>query len=138
MQLAGVAPAPVMTCVSDAPAPSPSVKPSSRTVTVTTADYQATIALRVGDVLVVSLPAEYRPPSVSSTTYPPPPPGSSTALTALGVTGGYPTGQPLVARYSAAATGTADVTTMTDYACLHTTPPCTVPQRLWVVHVVVS
>ncbi|KAA9381558.1 hypothetical protein F5972_01600 [Microbispora cellulosiformans] len=38
------------------------------------------------------------------------------------------------ARHTGTA-GSADVRTVTDYACLHTTPRCALPQKLWQVHI---
>jgi hypothetical protein len=84
--------------------------------------------LHVGDTLVVSLPSMYVPPTLSS----------GAALVASDVTGGYPTGQPLVARYLAVAQGQADVSTITDAACNHQPMPCPSPQVRWVVHVAVA
>ena len=54
------------------------------------------------------------------------------------VSGGYPTGKQMVAVFKAVAAGTADIESSTDYACLHTTPSCALPQQLWSVHVVVK
>ncbi|MFD0822402.1 cellulose binding domain-containing protein, partial [Micromonospora zhanjiangensis] len=101
---------------------------TGRTVTVTRADNQRDVALRVGDTLVVSLPRDYQPPKVA-------PDG---VLVQRDVTGGYPTDQPLVARYQAAALGRADVTTKTDGACLHQPTPCPSPQVPWLVHLTVT
>jgi hypothetical protein len=103
------------------------VVPSTVTVTVTEADSGATIGLRVGDILVVSLGQDYRPTR-----------HSGPALRLSRLSGGFPTGQPLLARYYAAQLGVVDVDTMTDYACLHTTPTCGIPQRQWILHVNVT
>lgn len=103
------------------------VVPSTRTVTVTEADAGSTIGLRVGDTLVVSLGRDYRPTRLSGP-----------ALRLRQLSGGFPTGQPLLARYDAAQPGVVDVNTMTDYACLHTTPACGIPQRQWILHVNVT
>jgi len=85
-----------------------------------------TATATVGDTITVNLPAAYRPVVATGT-----------AMGAVSASGGYPTGQPLTAVYRAVAPGTADLLTMTDYPCLHAVPPCTVPQRQWIVHVVV-
>lgn len=103
------------------------VVPSTRTVTVTEADSGSTIGLRVGDTLIVSLGRDYRPTR-----------HSGPALRLRAVSGGFPTGQPLLARYDAARPGVVDVNTLTDYACLHTTPTCGIPQRQWILHVNVT
>jgi hypothetical protein len=42
------------------------------------------------------------------------------------------------ARFLATRAGTADLTSTTDFTCLHTTPACMLPQREWTVHVVVA
>jgi hypothetical protein len=99
-----------------------------QTVTVTTTANQSTVSLHVGDTLVVSLPSPYLPPTVSP----------SGALVASDVTGGYPTGQPMVAHYAAVAPGQVDVSTLTDAACNHQPLPCPSPQVRWVVHVTVT
>ncbi|MFB9239165.1 cellulose binding domain-containing protein [Plantactinospora siamensis] len=125
VQLAGTGPTPVPTCANDATPPTGSpTPPTGADVTVTQDDSQRTVTLTVGQTLGVSLPAEYVRPTVSNS-----------ALQAVSASGGYPTGQPLTAVFRAAAVGTADLTSHTDYPCLHTVPPCTVPIRLWTVHV---
>ncbi|RGA05294.1 hypothetical protein DI270_008755 [Microbispora triticiradicis] len=113
----GTGPAPTASCVDDAITGEPSV-------TLTEADNGKTITLRIGQTLGISLPAAYRPTAVSA-------PALVKALTR----GGYPTDQPLFEVYRTGTAGSADVSTMTDYACLHTTPRCALPQRLWRVHV---
>jgi hypothetical protein len=100
---------------------------AARTVTLTETDSRTAVSLRVGDTLVVSLPARYQPTKVTGP-----------ALTFQQSSGGFPTGQPLLARYAAAQPGTVDVTTMTDAACLHTPPYCAMPQLQWIVHVTVT
>jgi hypothetical protein len=128
MQLAGTAAAPTMSCANDAVPPtsgSPSVTPSSSgDATVTDADAGRTVTLLVGQTLAVSLPANYRPATASGS-----------ALSQLSSSGGFPTGLPFAALYRAVAPGSVDLSSQTDYACLHATPPCAVPIALWVVHV---
>jgi hypothetical protein len=126
MQLSGTWPAPVMSCDNGASPPPSSTAPGGPDVTVDESSSQSTVTLVVGQTLGVSLGAEYLPPTAGGA-----------ALTQLSASGGYPTGQPLAALYRAAAPGSTDVTTRSDYACLHTTPPCAVPIRLWTVHVTV-
>jgi len=99
-----------------------------QTVTVTTADNTHAVNLRVGDTLVVNLPSMYVPPQVTSTG----------VLIAGGVTGGYPTNQPLVGHYTAAAAGSTDVSSHTDAACNYDPMPCPSPTMSWVVHVTVT
>ncbi|GAA4722455.1 hypothetical protein GCM10023263_75520 [Phytohabitans rumicis] len=128
-QLSGLAPAPALSCGNDTSTP-PSSGPTSATppsgvdVTVTQADNQRTVTLLVGQTLGVALGPDFLPPTVSG-------PG----LAQLSTSGGYPTGQPLAASYHAVAAGPVDITTRTDYACLHTSPPCALPTTLWTLHV---
>ncbi|MCU7729073.1 cellulose-binding domain-containing protein [Actinoplanes sp. KI2] len=132
MQLAGTGPAPVLGCDNGAtppassPPPSSSPPPGGPDVTVGPGDSQRSITLVVGQTLGVSLGAEYRTPAIVGA-----------ALTQVSASGGYPSGQPLDARYRAVAAGQADLRTQSDAPCLHTTPPCTIPVSLWTVHVTV-
>jgi hypothetical protein len=132
MQLAGTGPAPALGCDNGATPPTGSTPPTSSAppggpdVTVGPSDNQRSITLVAGQTLGVSLGAEYRTPTVSGP-----------ALTLVSASGGYPTGQPLDARYRAAAAGQVDLRTQSDAPCLHTTPPCTIPVSLWIVHVTV-
>ena len=124
---ASASPATVVT-----PFPSGHVKPSptptySGSRTLVESDSGATIKLKVGDVVKVSLPSEYDPPNAQGD-----------ALTRVSSSGGYPTGQRVEATFRADNAGRTDITSSTDYACLHTTPMCGIPQRLWIVHVVVN
>jgi hypothetical protein len=124
MRLSGIASTPVLDCDDGATMPTSPPPPGGPDVTVTRADSQSTVTLLVGQTLGVSLGAEFLTPAVGGS-----------ALTKVSTGGGYPTGQPLVALYRAAAPGSVDVTTHSDYACLHSSPPCTVPIALWTVHV---
>ncbi|MGN6473712.1 MAG: hypothetical protein ACTHK4_08715 [Mycobacteriales bacterium] len=65
------------------------------------------------------------------------PQSSAAVMRRTSASGGYPTDQPTGAVFLATATGAADLTASTDYACLHTTPRCEIAQREWIVHVVV-
>ncbi|GAA3290715.1 cellulose binding domain-containing protein [Dactylosporangium vinaceum] len=104
------------------------VPAAGRTVTVGSSDNAGSVTLHIGDTLVVSLPAMYVPPTAV-------PAG---VLAAAGTTGGYPTGQALVARYTAVAAGRADVSTISDAACIHEPLPCPSPQVPWRLHVTVA
>lgn len=126
MQLSGIGPAPALSCDNGATTPTSPPPPSGPDVSVTQADDQSTITLVAGQTLGVSLGAEYLTPTLGGT-----------ALARLSTSGGYPTGLPLAALYRAQAPGSVDVITHSDYACLHTTPPCSVPIRRWIVHVTV-
>jgi hypothetical protein len=101
---------------------------TGRTVTVTVTDNMGTVDLRVGDTLVVSLPSMYVPPTVAP----------SGVLVEQDVVGGYPTGQPLVARYVAVAPGGAEIATISDALCRHQPTPCPSPQVPWRVNVTVT
>ena len=109
---------------------SPSASPtSSNTTTLTESDSGRTITLSLGQSVTVDLPGGnggYDKPQ-----------SSGAAMHRDSADGGYPTDQPAVAQFTAAAIGTADLTSTTDYNCLHTTPRCTVAQKQWVVHVIV-
>jgi hypothetical protein len=63
---------------------------------------------------------------------------SSQVLRRVSVSGGYPSAEPARARFTATAAGTADLTSQTDFTCLHSTPACLSAQRSWTLHVVVS
>jgi hypothetical protein len=130
MQLSGTGSAPALSCDNGTATPPSSGSPGSgpATVTVSAADNQQAVALRVGDTLVVSLASNYLPPKLSV----------SGVLEQGDTTGGYPTGQPLVARYAAVAAGTVGVSTRTDIACNHEPTPCPSPQVPWAVTVTVA
>jgi hypothetical protein len=104
-------------------------KPAKEVVRVVgTDDSGATVELRVGESIRVELESEYRPATAR-------PSGS---LERTYQTGGYPSGQPMVAVFTSKAAGRADIESSTDFACLHATPSCALPQQLWSVHVVVK
>jgi hypothetical protein len=131
MQLNGVAAAPAVSCTNDASVPvSPSAGQSSQSsgadITVTEADNQRTVVLTVGQTLRVTLPANYHPTTASNS-----------GLVRISSSGGFPTGQPLDELYRAATQGSVDLSTLTDDPCLHTTPRCAIPQKLWTVHVTI-
>ncbi|HET9516194.1 MAG TPA: cellulose binding domain-containing protein [Actinoplanes sp.] len=97
--------------------------PTSRTVMAYESDNGKSKYLMEGETLTVSLPADYRPITVNGT-----------LLEQTFTSGGYPTGQPLVATYRIARPAApAELTTITDYACLHVVPPapCALPQKQW-------
>lgn len=86
----------------------------------------ATVQLSIGETVRVSLPAEYDPPTATGN-----------ALARSAASGGYPTRRPVNAAFTAVRGGRADITTATDYPCLHATPSCGIAQSLWVAHVIV-
>jgi hypothetical protein len=125
MQLSGHSPAPAPSCGNDTSTlPTTTTPPSDDDVTVTQADNQRTVTLLVGQTLGVALGPDFVTPMVSGP-----------ALARAATSGGYPTGQPLAASYRAVAAGSVDITSHTDYACLHTSPPCALPITLWTLHV---
>lgn len=95
---------------------------------VTEEDSGKTVELRVGQSLRVELGRDYQQPTA----------GTDGVLDRTSATGGYPTGKEMIAVFRAVAAGNADVESSTDYACLHATPSCALPQQLWSVHVVVK
>jgi len=95
--------------------------------TLVESDSGGTIKLKVGDLVKVSLPSEYDPATAQGS-----------VLTRLSSSGGYPSGKPMEATFRAESTGRTDITSSTDYPCLHTQPMCGIAQRLWIVHVIVS
>jgi len=99
-----------------------------QTIVVTQADSGSTVRMRTGDSLEVRLDSNYDPPAAQG----------DDVLRRTSSTGGYPTGRPVDAVFKANAAGDADVSSTTDYSCLHSTPRCGLPQRLWSVHVIVS
>jgi hypothetical protein len=106
------------------PTPTPTVTGAR---TLTEADAGTTIVLKVGESVEVSLGAEYTPPS-----------SDGPAVMRTSTSGGYPTGRPVRATFRAVQRGNADISSSTDYACLHVTPSCALPQQLWSVHVTVA
>lgn len=108
---------------STTPSPTPTYTGSR---TVTESDSGATVTLTVGETLAVVLPSQYDPPN-----------SSGPAMVRESSSGGYPSGNELHATFRAASAGRADITSTTDYPCLHTTPRCEIAQRIWVVHVIV-
>ena len=126
---------------SPAPATTLPVSPTGRTgppgppVTsrgiLTVADSGTTIRLRSGQEVTVLLgPGGMmmwgRPAAVGS------------AVIRVSASGGYPSSLPARGVFRAVAPGTAHLTAATDAKCLHTTPRCMIPQRLWQVTVIVS
>lgn len=99
---------------------------------MTEASSGTTVRLRTGQSVRVSLPGGanggYHQPGSSD----------GTVARRTAASGGYPTDQPAQATFFAVHVGTADLSSTTDFTCLHTNPRCLPPQRQWVVHLVVS
>ena len=107
------------------PDPTPSSKATvSGSTSLTEEDAGTTVTLKVGESVRVVLPAEYHQPEAQ---------GSAVERTAS--SGGYPSASPATATFVATAAGTAQISSTTDYACLHATPSCSLPQRLWSVQI---
>ena len=95
-------------------------------------DSGRTIHVSVGDVVKVRLPGG------SGGGYHRPRTSDRDVVRRTFASGGYPSDEDAYARFGVRHRGTADLTSYTDYTCLHTEPRCLPPQREWVVHVVVS
>jgi hypothetical protein len=93
-------------------------------------DSGRTIHVSIGDVVKVRLPG-------GSGGYHRPRTSDRDVVRRTSASGGYPSDDDARARFRALAHGTVDLTSYTDYQCLHTEPRCLPPQREWVVHVVV-
>lgn len=93
-------------------------------------DSGRTIHVSVGDLVKVRLPG-------GSGGYHRPRTSDRDVVRRISASGGYPSNDPARATFRARAHGTVDLTSYTDYACLHTQPRCLPPQREWTVHVVV-
>jgi hypothetical protein len=94
-------------------------------------DSGRTIHVTVGDSIRVRLPG-------GSGGYHVPRTSDRDVLRRTSSSGGYPSDEDARASFRARHRGTADLTSYTDYKCLHTEPRCLPAQREWVVHVVVS
>jgi hypothetical protein len=124
---ASAAPKPGTPTLGTSTTPPPLPPTYSGAHTLTASDSDATVQLPVGQSVTVSLPAEYDPPAATGD-----------ALTRTATAGGYPTRRPVDATFTAVRAGRADITTATDYPCLHATPRCQIAQSLWRVHVIVA
>ncbi len=91
-----------------------------------------TVRLKRGARLEVSLPGG------SAGGYAQPASSDASVLARTASSGGYPTEQPARAVFVAVGAGTADLTSTTDFTCLHAHPSCLPPQRAWHVRVIVS
>ena len=95
-------------------------------------DSGRTIHVSRGDVIRVRLPGGaaggYHRPRTSD----------RDVVRRTNASGGYPSDDDARARFVALHKGAADLTSYTDYRCLHTDPRCLPPQREWVVHIVVG
>jgi len=84
--------------------------------------------LRPGHRLRVELDGDHRPVTVSD----------AALLEPLRITGGYATGQPMIAVLTAISPGEVLVSSSTDFECLHDTMPCALPQAEWALSVTVA
>lgn len=109
------------------PAPAP---PHGDPLTLGNDDSGRTITVAVGTVIRVRLRPElgnYLPPT-----------SSTSAVRRESSRGGYPSDDPVDAIFTAVAPGRTDLTSTTDAQCLHSQPACMIPQKQWVVHIVVG
>ena len=95
-------------------------------------DSGRTIHVSRGDVIRVRLPGG------SAGGYHKPRTSDRDVVRRTSASGGYPSDDDARARFVARRKGSADLTSYTDYRCLHTEPRCLPPQRQWVVHVIVG
>lgn len=114
-------PASTITSTAAPPTPPPTVTGAR---TLNEQDSGTTVILRVGETVGVILPSDYHQPS-----------GRGDAIERTHAGGGYPTGSRATATFTAVRTGSAEISSTTDYACLHATPSCALPQQLWSVRV---
>ena len=75
-------------------------------------------AARAGEIIQVSLPGG------ANGGYTQPETSSADTVRRTSASGGYPTDQPAQATFVGGNPGTADLTSTTDFTCLHTTPRC--------------
>lgn len=121
--------------------PAPEASSSHRKITagrsgrvpINAADDGATVVVVPGQVITVVLGGQgmlmWNPPRLAGAV-----PG---VLRQLAASGGYPSMAPARASYRAVRAGTAAILSGTNARCLHSHPPCAIPQRLWRVTVVV-
>ena len=95
-------------------------------------DSGRTIHVSRGDVIKVRLPGG------SMGGYHRPRSSDGDVVHRTSASGGYPSADQARARFVARHRGTANLTSYTDYRCLHTDPRCLPPQREWNVRVVVG
>ena len=108
----------------DTPATHPSI-------TLTRADDGKTVRLPPGHSLAVRLdPVSGMSWHIPAT--------DGAALRLASASGGYPRGGPALATFAAVAPGRVRLNSITDAACLHSQPPCTLVQRGWQVTVVIA
>lgn len=112
--------------------PPPGSPPPTLTgpATLTTADNGATVRLRRGQRVTVTLGSEglfsWHLPAVAGA-----------AVKRFGSSGGYPGRQPARATFLAVRPGTAALTALDDTACLHAQPACEPAQQAWRVTIIV-
>jgi hypothetical protein len=102
--------------------PSPTASEGAGVVYLTAADSGSTVTVAIGARIEVRLDpngGSYDPPTVDN----------SATLAEQTHDGGYPANTTAFAQFQALAAGTAQISSQTDLACLHTTPRCLPPQR---------
>lgn len=123
-----------LTSGADSPTPTLSARPPSPAEVrmLTEVSSAQTVRLRVGQSVDVELPGG------ASGGYTKPTSSDGAVMHRVSSGGGYPTSDPARGRFTATATGRADLAATTDFTCLHSNPACLPPQRQWTVHIVVS
>ena len=117
-------PASTATPMDSTPSPTPT---RIGTTTLTEEDSGSTVVLKVGESVRVTLSSDYHQPEAQGS-----------AVERRAASGGYPTSGPAIATFVAVARGSAELTSTTDYGCLHATPSCALPQQLWSARITVS
>jgi len=106
--------------------------PASTTRHLHESDSGRTIHVPPGDKLTVQLPGG------SGGGYHRPRSSNEYVVDRVWSAGGYPSDADAQANFFARHRGKSDLTSITDYLCLHTNPRCLPPQKQWVVHIVVD
>jgi hypothetical protein len=95
------------------------------TRTLSERDAGATVVLDAGEAVRVVLGGDFVVPYAE---------GNAVARSAAG---GFPSGNPAEATFTAQRPGRVDLVSETDYTCLHSAPRCALPQDVWRVDLVV-
>lgn len=126
-QPAGSASATVIRTATPGPIPTTAPPPTATGPrTLSEHDTGTSVVLRTGESVRVMLPAEFVVPHAQGD-----------AVTRTAAVGGYPSGREAEATFTASRPGRAELLSMTDYPCLHSTPRCALPQQIWSVQLAI-